>query len=763
MQTLDVFTELSTYVVKEKMSPEAFLTRLARMPAKGYAAAIDEIAQIKMKEFKRANKPHSAWQFTWTIVNILEELEGKHKVAPGGYDIWPYIKELLEMRGRLAHDNWSLDHMLPKLLRFRPELVDKILQPQIEADFDMLGARSVCEYVMRRRMDLLAKFFEGNLRRVDADGKVSEDCVRLGCPNKLYMLPKAWQLKYAEELLRNIKPQYERDRAEAGETRPEADGAMNDGEEATEKAAAKEPSAKEKDAADDNAADDDDDAEDDDEGDDEDADEGKRRGYQTHYSHEELKTLASLPALPWTFLVENIIEVDPTQQPEWLAKRGIYALAKMDDIRALEYLRTRTEVLQNKESMYAVAPSIAKMPPAKALECLRRVAMKQVSVYKQVVRTLGSLGTKDAQQELFRIFKDPSTHNHVRIAVIRGLWGVLFFPSTWDFLETEAAPKSTWNVCRKMTEITNYRLALTSRDRLVKIFALLLERNEYKLSSAIMNRMNWMSLGDRHHVLVKPCIKLVNIDQHNRSTYAQLLTRELAYADAATEAAIQAALLDHATEWLGHVQELSNALSDTKARDLLRTMFARVNQTGDLVMLCRLLAVCNDKSSVKEQIFKHCQNEVFVYLYTESLTNSSFSWGMKDQPELAAELCAHPDPKIQFMGLLFKTVRSAGTEESLQIYEKCLEESEDPVMRSWCRWNLDNHRKPPLKPTPKRRRPAKVQRVTHLCSSIAKRLRNRETAHRPKMSKPAPYHCWGNHDLTSVEKPLPRVGPLSLI
>eukprot|EP01054_Gregarina_sp_Poly1_P006622 Gregarina_sp_Poly_1__6621@NODE_355_length_9287_cov_174_942082_g296_i0_p1_GENE_NODE_355_length_9287_cov_174_942082_g296_i0NODE_355_length_9287_cov_174_942082_g296_i0_p1_ORF_typecomplete_len1253_score173_61FANCI_S1/PF14675_6/0_61FANCI_S1/PF14675_6/7_1e02Iron_traffic/PF04362_14/0_18_NODE_355_length_9287_cov_174_942082_g296_i07924550 len=682
IESFGTYDDFSRVVLEEKIPVEAFIAKVPSLPA----GVFDDMIAAKIDLYEKAFDKLKMWAYSQMIRTMLQTYNSERRKS-GKVDMFPILKRILKMKVSgsegLKMNAWVLNELTSLLLRCNRSFFEELLKDGIKMDFDWLSYATICKFIMRYRHAVLRDFFASDMK-----SKSTNKCVRLGASDWLFTLPSTWQLRYARALLTSIKPSNVPEIGTSNEDDSQKQAAanevaMDDGELGDQDLDNKKADTEEEESDEDSVSE-------------SAVNENLLPAYGYNFDRGLLMSLGNLPALPWSFICENIIESDKEAQPEWLARRGIYALAHVDDSRAIEYLMENKSLLGTKDAFYAAAPAISRLPPTKALKYLSSIDSKQVSVNKQLVRTYGLLGTKASQEELFRIFRDPPTHNHVRIAIIRGLWNLFYLPNTWTFFE-EVAKFPAWNVCRKLTEITNYRLGIATKDRLLQIFGLLLERNEKKLTAAVLQRLSWSSLEDHKCVLVSPCIKLMELDASQRSTIAGHLLRALHLAKDDGKSQIMPTLTRFATDWLGHFRNQTLSFPSEHLNTLLHAVFANIEKSGDILMQTRLLAACNNYNIIESQVAKNSQNEAFMLFFTqEVMIGVSQLCGIKD--ELSRRFLADPHPRVKFLGLLLKVQPNAHSKESVELLDEFVQQSTDPLTRSYARFHLDTKQAKPRGP-----------------------------------------------------------------
>eukprot|EP01053_Blabericola_migrator_P001554 Blabericola_migrator_1__1553@NODE_140_length_13109_cov_183_610106_g122_i0_p1_GENE_NODE_140_length_13109_cov_183_610106_g122_i0NODE_140_length_13109_cov_183_610106_g122_i0_p1_ORF_typecomplete_len1235_score213_80Nop14/PF04147_12/7_3e02Nop14/PF04147_12/0_00063HEAT_2/PF13646_6/98HEAT_2/PF13646_6/67HEAT_2/PF13646_6/18HEAT_2/PF13646_6/3_7e03BUD22/PF09073_10/5_9e03BUD22/PF09073_10/0_0014BUD22/PF09073_10/3_6e03SDA1/PF05285_12/0_17RNA_pol_3_Rpc31/PF11705_8/0_55DNA_pol_phi/PF04931_13/26DNA_pol_phi/PF04931 len=662
------------------------------------------------------------WEMANCILALLDSGRKNAKRFSGSrIDYWPLVKKLLDTLRPDDLNQYCSDHLFKIMYQSAKDLLIDFVDKALAVNYLLLEQRVVCRYVMQERVDILAKFFESDMNITQHNHK---RLVRLAYTPGLKELPEAWQLKYAERLLDGVLPKKKKvEQSTADESMAEETNAvhdhpadkMADGDDKESEDAEEDNDGDEKETGDNERGDD---AEDD-----EDSEEGRAPYYGGgHFDASNLILLCELPAVSWNYLVKNVIEAaGGSQVPTWLARRGVYALAHVDDNRALEYLCSFAEKL-DKDAVYSVTPWLAKAPPKMALEQLRKFIGRPVSVAKQVVRTIGVLRTKESQEELFKVFRDPNTHRHVKIAVIRGLWNQFLLKSTWDFLEKEAAVYPAWNVCRKITEITNWRLSLASRDCLMRIFGIMISRHEPKLTMAVLQRVSWGGPSTDCHELLEALLGcLANPrESGNKSTaMSQLMKLSKTLTDETSK--LYTVLKEQPSLWLTD----KGALDGAVRAKLMRQLITESEEEQDTTELTRRLTWCSELALLQDYILKYRADKLFKlelfrhYKHHQHCCLADFA-ELPDWLETTQGVCE--DEIYRYMAVLLKHRRlpnavpqiPLGQEQedglprlspAQEYLKKVLETSTDPAIRSYCKPLLEgviDVKKPKRRPVKQR-------------------------------------------------------------
>jgi hypothetical protein len=117
---------------------------------------------------------------------------------------------------------------------------------------------------------------------------------------------------------------------------------------------------------------------------------------------------------------------------------ALRALGRLDAGQGVPTLLEALDDERARIAIYALRPALLALPPAAALEQLRAVSLRKVTVAKEVVRLVGELPSEVAFPVL-QEFDGRKLHRDVRVALLRALWPHLERPEAWAILERAAS------------------------------------------------------------------------------------------------------------------------------------------------------------------------------------------------------------------------------------------------------------------------------------------------------------------------------------
>ncbi|GCE07161.1 hypothetical protein [Dictyobacter aurantiacus] len=158
-------------------------------------------------------------------------------------------------------------------------------------------------------------------------------------------------------------------------------------------------------------------------------------------------------------------------------------------------------------AIYALRRVLLAMPAHEALDLLRSMPFKQVTVAKEVVRLIGDLATEESYQELLSLTRR-DLHRDVRVALLRALWPYLERDETWDVL-TQAASSTDSGPALGVVSVPVDGLSLKAQHRLTNLFTILLVHPEPEVRIATLNRCAAHPFRDPEHALHARLLQLM--------------------------------------------------------------------------------------------------------------------------------------------------------------------------------------------------------------------------------------------------------------
>jgi hypothetical protein len=159
-------------------------------------------------------------------------------------------------------------------------------------------------------------------------------------------------------------------------------------------------------------------------------------------------------------------------------------------------------------AVYALRKVLQDMSEARVLTLLREAPRAKVTVAKEIVRLLGSLGGDEAFADLVAL-DQPGLHRDVRIALFRALWDHLDRPEAWTVLERASAdPDAT--IALRLFEIPTDRLSADGDARLSRLLARVLVRPGIEGRNELLQKIATLPLTDWERNLFGACLALMS-------------------------------------------------------------------------------------------------------------------------------------------------------------------------------------------------------------------------------------------------------------
>jgi hypothetical protein len=192
----------------------------------------------------------------------------------------------------------------------------------------------------------------------------------------------------------------------------------------------------------------------------------------------------------------------------FVQEKAVRSLARLDAGQGVPRLVLCLDDARARFAVYALRRALFDMPPAAAVELLRQVPLRKVTVAKEVVRLLGELRS-DAAYQLLLTLDSPTLHRDIRIALLRALWDHLERPETWQKLES-AAHDADWILASRLADIPANRLSVTSEPRLCALLAQVLTRKEPEARLELLRRAPNLYLKDLQRLFFTQCLQRIN-------------------------------------------------------------------------------------------------------------------------------------------------------------------------------------------------------------------------------------------------------------
>lgn len=262
--------------------------------------------------------------------------------------------------------------------------------------------------------------------------------------------------------------------------------------------------------------------------------------------------LAALPAVPAT----HVIALATDERP-FVRNAALIQLAKLDNGEGIVVLQEALHDHRAKQALHALRPWFLHTLPATALALLRTIPFTRVTLAKEVVRLLGQMHGEEAYQALLALDAQ-DLHHDVRIAFLRALWFHLERDETWQILEREvhsADPLialstahlgtplplaqiyhtrkrlgrkgqqqrtvihqmwhfSEWNTIT-LQHLSGERLVMQAQQRLMHLYALLLQRPEVEVRAVVLNGCIRLAAADHEQELLVHLLETLNSEQED--------------------------------------------------------------------------------------------------------------------------------------------------------------------------------------------------------------------------------------------------------
>lgn len=232
-------------------------------------------------------------------------------------------------------------------------------------------------------------------------------------------------------------------------------------------------------------------------------------------------------------------------------------------------------------AIYALRKVFQEMSQEQVLTLLRAAPRTKITVAKEVVRLLGSLGGEEAFADLIAM-DQPGLHRDVRVALLSAMKHHLEKPDAWTVLE-RAAMDPDLTVASVLFDLPMGRLSVDEDDRLSGLLARLLVRPGIEGRRSLLRRVALFPLADAKRHLFGACLALMSspsVKECESATVAVLARMRPSEAEIVS-ACIQALMKEprvlHAmARELGqrvgphgvkHVNQLARDLVDALARD----------------------------------------------------------------------------------------------------------------------------------------------------------------------------------------------------
>lgn len=211
----------------------------------------------------------------------------------------------------------------------------------------------------------------------------------------------------------------------------------------------------------------------------------------------------------------------PVDKLAWLARKEnnqiairdyvVSRLSLLDNDKGLPLLLECLQDERVRKAVYALRRSITRMNRAEALAVLKKVSVKQITVYKEVIRLAGEVGGEEAYDWLISLART-ETHANIKAAVMRALWNYCHNTTeVWDIFD-EAATTTELAVATEIARIPVNRLPAESRNRLARVLSVLLQHKDEQIRVSVLHRLQDSPLVDTERVILKPLMSRLSAE-----------------------------------------------------------------------------------------------------------------------------------------------------------------------------------------------------------------------------------------------------------
>eukprot|EP01054_Gregarina_sp_Poly1_P006625 Gregarina_sp_Poly_1__6624@NODE_355_length_9287_cov_174_942082_g296_i0_p2_GENE_NODE_355_length_9287_cov_174_942082_g296_i0NODE_355_length_9287_cov_174_942082_g296_i0_p2_ORF_typecomplete_len1176_score140_23Bot1p/PF12298_8/0_15DnaB_2/PF07261_11/0_24HEAT_2/PF13646_6/6_1e03HEAT_2/PF13646_6/3_9HEAT_2/PF13646_6/2_7e03HEAT_2/PF13646_6/1_8e03_NODE_355_length_9287_cov_174_942082_g296_i049148441 len=349
--------------------------------------------------------------------------------------------------------------------------------------------------------------------------------------------------------------------------------------------------------------------------------------------HGVLKLLASMPAVPWKFIIDNVVEFSQGC-PEWLSRRGVRALAHLDDDRIVHFLIERIQTSMDSDALYAVAPSVACLPSPKALEIIEPLACSKISMQKEIVRLLGLIQCDAARKKLQERYLMPETHSDVKVAILASLFRPFHLSSSLSFLESVLIKNPTTPGCKHIISLNLEFVSVQGLKIAVQATASMLEKSLYVRE--LLLRLEQHPMGDSEQILVQPCLSILKSDSENRCSCIFALLQFIGFGSPrASEIVDEVAKFPD--EWFKNVPLVRRFLGDSHWEQLLQASWLYGVSEKRPTILATLIGQCESSSYIIQKI-REFEEWPLIVLLVETALHGKFQLREEDRTSVESFL-----------------------------------------------------------------------------------------------------------------------------
>lgn len=208
-----------------------------------------------------------------------------------------------------------------------------------------------------------------------------------------------------------------------------------------------------------------------------------------------ISNLSKIPDLPVKYLTRFL------QRPAE-AHKAIQALGLLDEGGGVPLLvESLDDPALASVAIYALRKRLLKMPDEEAIKIILSASRDQVTIFKEVVRLLGEVGSEEAYAELLLI-AEMNLHRDVRVALLRALWNHLDRSESWQILQ-HAVNEPEEVVAYTAVRTPDYGLSAEGRDALLSLLHGGLIHQSPRVRLKTLERLSRMPVSD-------PSLKLLD-------------------------------------------------------------------------------------------------------------------------------------------------------------------------------------------------------------------------------------------------------------
>ena len=230
-----------------------------------------------------------------------------------------------------------------------------------------------------------------------------------------------------------------------------------------------------------------------------------------------VNALAQLPDIAPTTLLELSQLSFPTPATREAALR---VLSRLDAGQGVATLLESLDDERARIAIYGLRRALLEMPSSRALEILRGVSLRKVTVAKEVLRLLGDLEGSEAFDFLLEL-SERDLHRDARVALLRALWEHLENPRVWPILE-EAARSDDAAIATMAARTTAPRLSVETREKLNALLGVLLAHLESRVRLQVLQNGALGVISDPNAQLLAPMLRCLESDVSQESRSAMI-------------------------------------------------------------------------------------------------------------------------------------------------------------------------------------------------------------------------------------------------